>query len=308
MVDIVFVCPIIRLDFIKPAVESLYKFTDPSRFKLIVIDQSIEGLDKEWIDKNVHLYIRQKNQGFAQSANTGMRIALSWNVPYISVMNDDLLFIYHTWLEDALSEFETDPKIIAVNPFCPKIAMWGYGMTEGEYLEIMPYKSEFTPQDIAYLKAGDYDKAEIEARHSYKIPGSFPFTQRGVVDAFAGWLPIFKREGLIEIGLYDERFVWGGGEDYDWMGRCYSCAWPIPRDECNPEFHRRAVSTMKSWVWHHWGKSKDESATLDSRLFEGRESWNGLGDLWSPYCDPWGHTREDHKPLKRDPKVYVHIP
>ena len=338
---IVFVLPIIRLDFIDKALESLYKFTDNSKFKVIVIDQSLEGYKGNWGNK-VNMIIRQKNQGFAQAANTGIRIALSWGVPYIAVMNDDLEMIYPTWLEDALEEFKTDPKIIAINPECPRIALWGYGRPGGEYFELIPYKENYSSEDIRWLKQGDYliklqERYEIEPidlplredgkrewgnkiyipidrigdektnPNLHKPHGAF-IHKRGVVDGFAGWLPIFKREGLIETGLYDERFVWGGGEDYDWMCRVYSCSWPIARDNCDPAFHKRAVSTMKSWVWHHWGKSKDESSILDSRLFEAREGWNKLDELWTPYCDPWGHTREDHKPLKRDPKVYVHIP
>ena len=302
---IVFVIPIIRLDFVDKALASLYKFTDNSKFKVIIVDQSLEGYRGDWGNK-VNMVIRQKNQGFAQAANTGMRIALSWGVPYIAVMNDDLEMIYPTWLEDALSEFESDPKIIAVNPFCPKVAMWGYGHTNGEYLEILPYKQQYSEEDIAYLKAGDYNEAEIRARTPYEISKTFPFTQRGVVDAFAGWLPIFKREGLIETGLYDERFFPGAGEDYDWMARAYSCAWPIEREVCDPKFHRRAVSTMKSWVWHHWGMSKD--VPLDPKLFENREPWNRLDIIWPDGCDVWGHTQDTHKPLKRDPKIYTHIP
>src|SRR3990167_6150355 len=298
---ITFVYPIIRRDYISKSIETLLKFTDKSKFKLIVVDQSIEGLPDMY---DVDMVIRMKNQGFAAAANTGLRVGLSWDTQYLGVINDDTEFIYPTWLEDALEEFENDPRIMAVNPMCPKIAMWGYGHTEGEYLEILPYKETYTPQDIVYLKSGDYDETEIKSRTSYKISKTFPFTQRGVVDAFAGWLPIFKRETLIQIGLYDERFFPGGGEDYDMMARIYSCAWPIPREECNPEFHGRAVATMKSWVWHHWGKSKD--TPLDPRLFEAREQWNRLDLLWTPTSDPWGHT--EGKPNKRIPEVYVHTP
>ena len=309
---ITFVYPIIRSDFIWKSLETLHKHTDKSKFKVIVVDQTIEGckldLDPKWVD----MVIRMKNQGFACASNTGIRVALSWGTPYIAVVNDDTEFIYSDWLPDALSEFDNDPRIIAVNPFCPKIAMWGYGHTQGEYLELLPYKEHYSEEDIAYLKAGDYNQADIEKRwvEKYgpdnKISPAFPFTQRGVIDAFAGWLPIFKREGLIENGLYDERFVWGGGEDYDWMARAYSCSWPIPRDECDPQYHKRAVSTMKSWVWHHWGKSKDESSTLDPRLFEGREGWNHLDQLWTPSSDPWGHT--EGKPNHRVPDIHIHIP
>lgn len=308
MPEVTFVYPIIRDDFIRKSLLSLFKFTDKSKFRVIVVDQTIDGV--EGLEElGVSMVIRQKNQGFATAANTGLIHGLRWGTPYLGVINDDVEFIYSTWWEDLLEEFKTDSRIIAINPMCPKIAMWGYGMTNGEYLELLPYKENFTPEDIAYLKAGNYNKIEIKARHPFEIPKSFPFTQRGVVDAFAGWLPVFKREALLEIGLYDERFVWGGGEDYDWMCRAYSCAWPIERDKCEPKFHKRAVSSMKSWVWHWWGKSKDESSDLDPRLFEARESWNRLDDLWTPYCDPWGHTREtEKKPLIRDPVVWINTP
>lgn len=287
--------PIIRTDFIKKSVESLYKFTDNSKFNVIVVDQSIEGLDKEWIDKYIHLYIRMKNQGFAKAANEGMIHALRWEVPYISVVNDDVELIYSGWWEDLLSEFKSDPRIVAVNPECPKVAMWGYGLTNGEYVEIIPYKENYTKEDIEYLKRGDFNEKEIKSRHNFEIPKSFPFTKRGVIDGFAGWMPVFKREALLELGLYEERFVWGGGEDYDLMARAYSCAWPIERDVCNEKYHRRMVSTMKSWVWHWWGKSKDAKETLDPKLFEGKEPWNDLSFLWPPKInggkgvDPWGH-------------------
>ena len=312
MIEVTFVIPIIRTDFVDKCLETLYKFTDPDKFRVIVVDQSLTGWQSNWgnivIDHGGKI-INQRNQGFATAANTGLIYGLRWGTPYLGVINDDVEFIYNGWWEDLLEEFKTDPKIIALNPECPKVAMWGYGMTNGEYVELLPYKENYSNEDIRYLKSGNYNKSEIEARHPFKIPQSFPFTKRGVIDGFAGWMPVFKREGLLEVGLYDERFVWGGGEDYDMMARAYSCAFPINREECDPKYHRRMVSSMKSWVWHHWGKSKDESATLDPRLFEGRESWNRLDELWTPFCDPWGHTRESpKKPLHRDPLIHIHTP
>jgi GT2 family glycosyltransferase len=305
-----FIYPIIRTDFVKKSILSLYAKTDNTKFNIIVVDQSIEGLDKEFIDQYVHLYIRMKNQGFSKASNEGIIHALRWQVPYISIVNDDTEFIYEGWLEDALEEFETDPHIVAINPECPKVAGWGYGLQNGEYIEIMPYKEVFTPEDIAYLKGGNYDSAEIKARHAFEIPATFPYEKRGVVDGFAGWMPIWKREGLIELGLFDERFVWGGGEDYDMLARAYSCAYPISRTECDPTHHRRMVTTMKSWVWHWWGQSKDIKEQLNPKLFEGKEPWNDNGLLWTPSFDVWGHYTESDgtkKPIRRTmtPKIEV---
>ena len=305
--EVTIVFPIIRDDFIKKALATLYKFTPREKFRVIVVDSTMKGVEDFGVP--VDMVIRQQNGGFAYSANTGLIQGLRWGTPYVAVANDDLEFVYDHWWEDLLEEFKTDPKIIAVNPECPRIAMWGYGLQNGEYVELIPHKEHFSKEDITYLKSGNYNEAEIKSRHPFEIPKSFPFTKRGVIDGFAGWFPVFKREGLLEVGLYDERFVWGGGEDYDMMARAYSCAWPVPRETCDPKFHRRMVSSMKSWVWHHWGKSKDESASLDPRLFMGRDSWNRLDLLWKEYCDPWGHTRDStHKPLHRDPLIGTYTP
>lgn len=299
---ITFVYPIIRNDFIHASLRTLQKFTDRSKYRIIIIDQTLNGIGDTDNDlENVDMIIKMKNQGFSEASNTGIIQALKWQTPYIAVVNDDTEFMYDGWLEDALEEFKTDDHIIAVCPESPRVAMWGYGMEHGEHVEIIPYKKEFTPEDIAYLKQGDYDRTEIQSRYDFEIPASFPTRKRGIVDGIAMWCPIFKREAFIELGLFEERFVWGGGEDYDMLARAYSCAYPIDREECDPMFHRRMVSTMKSWVWHHWGQSKDIKETLDPKLFEGKEPWNDNGKLWSPTFDVWGHYEKDGKkyPIRR---------
>ena len=342
-VKVHFTFPIIRLDFIKPAIETLYQFTDPETFRVIVVDQSIDGLDTAFIDKYVHLYIRQKNQGFSNAANKGLIHGLREGVPFMAVCNDDVIFMYDGWFDDALLEFETDPKIVAVCPESPRIPLWGYGRPHEEYIDLVEYKETYTPEDIAFLKSGDYEKllerypAEpmdiperlpdgradwqgktyipVEQRKEQPNYGqmTFPLQKRGVIDAIAMWLPIFKREGLIENGLFDERYVWGGGEDYSMNARAYSCAWPIDRTECDPQYHKRMVSTMRSWVWHWWGKSKDIKAELDPRLFEGLEAWNNTDEIWPPELsgghsmDPWGHWHDGDvkKPCRRIKEVYI---
>lgn len=341
--EIIFVYPVIRDDYIYKSIESLHKYTDHDKFRVIVVDQSVKGLNMEWCDKYVHLYIRQKNKGFSNAANKGIIHALRQNVPYISVVNDDTEFMYPGWLEDALLEFDTDPRIVAVCPESPRVPLWGYGRPHDEYIDIVEYKEEYSPEDIAFLKSGDYEKLleryplepenlpnqladgrpdwegktyiPIDRRDVSPNKGKpvFPLTKRGVIDGIAMWMPIFKREAFIELGLFEERFVWGGGEDYDLNTRAYSCAWPIPREECDDSQHKRMVSTMKSWVWHWWGKSKDIKSELDPALFAGMEPWNDSDYLWPPeinngrHFDTWGHydLNGQRKPFKRIPEVYV---
>lgn len=343
MPRVAFVLPIIRDAYIYKAVETLYKYTQ--NFVLIVVDQSIDGLPTKWVDENVHLYIRQKNKGFANAANKGIIHALrDQSITHIATMNDDVEFMYEGWLPDALAEFQSDEKIIAVCPESPRVPLWGYGRPHDEYIDLVEYKENYTLEDIDWLKQGDYsslkERYELEPttlpkkidENRYDWEGKiylpmdrrpqsagygshdlFPLKKQGVIDGIAMWLPIFKREGLIELGLFDEKFKWGGGEDYDMNTRAYTCAWPIDRTECDPNYHRRMVSTMKSWVWHWWGKSKDVKAELDPRLFEGGEAWNNCDELWPPninngnHMDVWGHYEVDgaRKPFRRIPEVYV---
>lgn len=311
MADVTFVYPIIRTDFIEKSIHSLSKTVPAEQFKLVIVDQSLDGISEKlrnWLFENDHLYIRMKNSGFSKASNEGIIHALKWNTPYIGVVNDDTHFMYYGWFKDLLEEFNTDPHIVAVCPESPRVAMWGYGLNHGEHVEIIPFKDNFTAEDIAYLKQGDYDGQEIQSRHEFKIPESFPLRKRGVVDGIAMWLPIFKREAFIELGLFEEKFIWGGGEDYDMLARAYSCAYPIQRDSCDPAHHRRMISTMKSWVWHWWGQSKDVKSTLDPKLFEGREPWNDNGQLWGPTFDVWGHYTDENgvkKPIKRKAPVYI---
>lgn len=114
-----------------------------------------------------------------------------------------------------------------------------------------------------------------------------------LVDAFACWCTVFRAEVLKDIGLLDERFVPGGGEDYDWMSRCYSSGF-------------RALSSSRSWVWHWWGRSKDVGPNVKSALPLARNPWNklstkGFGDkgLWEPDVDVWGRSG-----IRTDPEVF----
>lgn len=289
---VTFIYPIIRNDFIEVAVKKLAEHTNREKFHLIIVDQSIEGISaelKKYLYDNDDLYIRMRNAGFSKASNEGIIHALKWQTPYITVCNDDTEPMYSGWFEDAIEEFKTDPQILAVCPESPRVAMWGYGLQNGEMVELVPHRDNYSEADIAYLKSGDYDENEIRARHAFEIPTTFPFTKRGIVDGIAMWMPIFKREAFIELGLFEERFIWGGGEDYDMLARAYSCGYPIARDVCDPKYHRRMVSTMRSWVWHWWGQSKDVKATLSPELFGHKQPWNNLGQLWGLHFDVWGH-------------------
>jgi len=299
MIENVFVIPVLRRDFIEKCVETLYKFT-PGNFKVVVVDQTRDGLPDI---KGVHLKIRpHRNLGFAKACNEGIIHALHWKSKYITCWNDDVECIHKDWWQGILDTFhmESVNEILAVNPESIKIPLWGYGRPPNEYVEILPYKESYSDEDYAFLLKGDF----FHLKEKYpNLPKSFPLEYHGVCDAFAAWGAVFKRKFFDVIGLWEERCYPGGLEDYDAMCRTY-----------RKDF--RAISTRKSWTFHHWGKSKDEekNATKTSMPIEEKRRWADVTYLYPPEwnenhpMDVWGKYTDKNgikKPFKRQPEIGV---
>lgn len=255
--------PIIRQDHILSALTSLRKHT-PEGYKTIVVNQTAqdERFEKElW--EACDLVIRPSlNYGMAQASNLGTRLAAT---EYVTICNDDVIFFWDGWWDGILAAFDDFPTAIAINPMSPKEPGWGYG--ESGY------------RVHATLEECQADPDSVVKRLKEKWGNSN-------VDGFAAWCAVFRRKEWMELGMFDERFFPGGGEDYDAMSRIYQA-------------HGRAISTPKSWVWHHWGQSKDEPTGFNTALPNARDYWNklstkGFGDqgLWDPDCDIWGREGE----------------
>lgn len=241
----------VRSDFIGKCLETLYKYTH-NDFRVIIVDQTANGCYDTVKDKT-DLYLRpSRNLGFAKSMNEGIIHALRWKSPYITCANDDIEFINNDWWDGVTRTFEHFPKAAVVNPN----SVIDRGEAEGR----LPYKENYTDEEYQNLIS------------THRNP-DFPW----VMDGICMWLPVFPREKLLEIGLYDERFYPGGGEDYDWNGRAYIRGY-------------RCLGTAASWVYHHWGKSKDEIGTVTGQgvKIDPERSWNHLDHLWPDGFDIYG--------------------
>jgi GT2 family glycosyltransferase len=308
--------PIIRSDFIGKALQSVHEHTQKGSVNIIVIDQTSDNTAYNIYRDLADIWVRPiRNLGFSKAMNTGIRLT---NTDYITLCNDDVQFINGQWWQGILDTFATDKRILAVNPMSPKEGSWGYGLSADNYLAWQPpegyaVKSESEKESVFVTKDGQgifYPEEVTDEVYDFLLNKHPRYTKNTMVDAIAMWCTVFKREGLFELGLLDERFYPGGGEDYDMNCRAYSCAYPTPREVCDPEFHRRMVSTTRSWVWHHWGKSKDAISAKDpeNTLFASRERWNNNHELWGEKFDVWGHeTLADgtKKPLKRIKPIYI---
>lgn len=297
-------CPITDI-FISRFLYTLYKYSEPNTFKVIVIDQCKNQFRKEVMDYIMpltHLYMHPKrNLGFAKGMNEGVLHALHWKSELICMSNDDIEIINKDWMNGIRKTFELDKRIMGVVPMSPKVAGWGYGVPT--YPELIPYKKEFTEEDYQFLIKGDFSSI-------HHMPKTYPTKITGtVVDGSAFIMPYFKRECLEKIGLFDEHYFPGSGEDYDYTARCY-------------RENLRFVSTSLSWVWHHWSKSKNlfASGEIEDEYYkpEDHPYWNNMGDLYPPAMnegedfDVWGfYHKEDENgndikvPLKRVDEIFV---
>lgn len=291
---VTFVIPFIRTDFILPCLETLYKYTDNNDFRVITIDQSVNGVPE--VQKYSHLYIKSyRALGFAKAMNTGIRLS---DTEYVCCCNDDIRFMHSSWLPEVLQEFNDKPDVFAVNPMSPKEPGWGYGYPtnyDKEYIELLPYKESYTEEDYQFLLKGDFSSLEPT------LPKTFPRQMSGVVDGIATWCTTYRMDIMkSENMMFDERFWPSCGEDYDQGGRAYSPIWGSKR--------WRMIGTMKSWVWHHWSKTKDFLGELPQTKI--KPNWNNLGDLWPKGFDLWAISQEldangNRIPYVRVPEVYV---
>ena len=261
-----FVFPIVRRDRILDALTSLKLMTMPNYYA-IVVDQTqpVAEFEQE-LRRHCDLWIKtKKNLGFAQASNLGIRLAPT---EYVTVCNDDVIFITPTWWPGVMESFRRYDTAVCVNPSSPKEPGWGYG------------KDGF----IYHLSLAECAQPENIMRLIHEKNGQ-------MIDGLTTWCSIFKRELLIEkVGLFDERSFPGAGEDYDLMARIY-------------QQKLRALATSLSWVWHWWGQSKDEPDGLNQALPPAREQWNRLDLLWPEGYDLWGKDPETQEPLPRVPEV-----
>ncbi len=291
MINITYVLTPICDKYISRFLYTLYKFSEPGSFRVVVVDQCKNGFSPEvmnYVRPMIHLYIHPiRNLGYAKAMNEALIHGIHWQTPYICLSNDDIEIMDSRWLQGVWDTFALNPeRIYGVSPMTPRVPGWGYGVKENP--ELLSYKEEYTKEDYDYLMAGDF----TDKRDSF--PKTFPLIMQkdSIVDGSIFIMPYFKREMFFRFGLLDERFFPGSGEDMDMMARVY-------RED------GRIVSTSKSWVWHHLTKSKDlfASGELEHPYYKCKPYWNNLGDLWTEGHDPWG--KKDGKKLPRIPDIFV---
>jgi len=274
--DNTFVIPIIREDLIYRCLETLYKHTPPN-FYVYIVDQTPNGLDQKLLREayqNLMVIRTPKtlvhttgNLGFAKATNLAIKLV---ETPYFTMCNDDVEFLNEKWWQGVLDTFDRTDKAtpdrptVSVTPSSFNFPGWSLGRDTN--LSILPYKEDYSEEEYDSLVNDDHYLNEHLTLH--------PDT---VIDGITFYCSVFKTEKFLEIGMLDEKYYPGGGEDYDWCCLAYMKNY-------------RCVGTTMSWVFHHWSKS---FATIQEKeavkaLIDPSLVWNQNHVKWGENFDTWG--------------------
>lgn len=256
--------------FILPCLRSIRENSGPEHL-IYLVDQTKEGIRNPEVYSLIDLYIRRPMKahwGFAAANNLGIREV---KTKYFTLCNDDVEFMDKRWWDGVLYTFDMVKKqtpsrpAIIVNPSSARLPAWSVAKDgpDGEPVsrkidedhDIVPYQ-KWTPEVYDFL-----------LKNKHQIHKNFAIAPETVLDGITLYCSVFDKALADRVGLIDERFYPGGGEDYDYACRAGMAGF-------------RTVGTTLSWVWHWWGRSFSQQ---DKPEFppENRERWNNNDEKWN---------------------------
>ncbi len=176
-----------------PMLNSLYRYTDPESFELIIVNNASTDGTKEFLENfkkeknNVKVINNEANLGFSAGMNSGMREAQG---DFIFLLNNDLLFTPN-WLNKLVAILEENKKIGLIS------CLTNYC---GEEFQLVDKAEEYTKDNYLELSK------ELKG-NEYKLIES-----TRVVFFCVG----ITRQTINKVGYFDENFgqCWFEDDDY----------------------------------------------------------------------------------------------
>jgi GT2 family glycosyltransferase len=174
----------------------MMKITYPD-YKVVVVDNGSERGDvrilREKFGDSIHVIENDKNYGFAEGANIGIRYALASLSPdYLLLLNNDTV-VDPEFLGEMIKVAHTDKKIGILGP---KI----YYYNEPEKVWFAGGNINYWPGRLWHRGIGQIDSGQ--------------FDEVADVDFISGCCMLVSRDMLSSVGLLDSTFFFGT-EDYD---------------------------------------------------------------------------------------------
>jgi glycosyltransferase involved in cell wall biosynthesis len=274
--ELTIVIPCLNNLGIHDLIDDLYRLHSPEMFRIIVIDQTQDGLT---FKHPVHLHIRTvKSLGWSKAVNIGWRLA---DTPYTLLANDDVRLLDPRWYEDLTQHFKDD-AVLGANPF-PALRTWDGSGTPTWYYDNNPEKFAWTKDKPfeSYTKE-EYDKLK-------------KLLWGGCGGGTTYFFTMFKKEAKDIVGLIDEAYPINGS-DYDHCRRiyltCKNCKKPKHEHTCDNFEPYKVLTCTHSLVHHECGVSKANLAKnkeLDGYQLVAK-SKNIFHEKWGAGADIYGHV------------------
>lgn len=211
--------------------ESLQKINYPN-YKVVVIDNASEGDDTEVLRQKFGGYINiienDKNYGFAEGNNIGIRQALQKGVDYVLLLNNDTV-VDPEFLDELINIVEADPRIGII---CPMIFYYDE-----------PDKVWFGGGEKVDLFRGIGTKMRGGESNSLVVESGFA----------SGAAMLISRDTLQKIGLLPDYFF--GVEDIDYSIKALRAGFRIVvavRAKVLHKGSKSAAGISVSRIGHHY--------------------------------------------------------
>ncbi|MCG2825362.1 MAG: glycosyltransferase family 2 protein [Thermoplasmatales archaeon] len=220
-------------------IESLKKITYPN-YEIIVVDNKSAGDDVNILKErfsNIHVIANDKNYGFAEGNNIGVRYAMEHSNPkYVFILSNDTV-VAKDFLEELVKVAESDDSISAVCPL-----PYFYNDPETPF-PLYTKKSLWTAGYVEHslLWTGGYAKSSLWRGEKPEATVEVRTTNNYIECAYTEFALLVKTEVIKKVGLYDSRFFFGA-EGHDWWYR-------------NKKAGYKMVCSLKSKVGHKRGSA-----------------------------------------------------
>lgn len=258
------------LTFVKECVHSILSNTKDCDYRFYILDDHSDYTTSRYLTEvaklNPHVVLKRnsKNLGYVKSCNSAISLGTS---PYILLINSDVM-VTPEWLFRLLECIKSDYRIASINPLANRAGYLSFPMVQG---------SNFLDMNWFLQKNS--------RRQIFDVPVT------------VGFCMLMRRSMLVEVGLFDEIYGRGYGEESDLCMRFLAKGY-------------RNVVTSSVYVYHKGRATFGENrVNLGRKIFDDRwgsefvrliESYREKNEI-NQVCDLFPHeVAWDPRPTIRD--------
>lgn len=156
------------------------------KVEIIIVDNNSSDDSIKYIEDNfpeIRIINNERNLGFAEGNNIGIKYALDKEFDFVGLLNQDII-VDENWLEPLIDRLKSSDKIAAVQP---KIMHWPEKEKINSYGNILHYLG------FGFTSFNGEREEEVK---------SYP----RVINYASGAAVIFKSNALRKVGLFDKSF------------------------------------------------------------------------------------------------------